>query len=267
MGDVAVASDESVRRFELIAQDLRRRIRSGELAPGDQVPSVRELVDSWSTSKVTVDRAMGMLRAEGLIETRVGARTTVVDRSRPAMTTPREHVERVTAGQSIYADNERSVKYRAGLRNTEDVDPAVVSAAGLPVPSELVVLEGTTIIERARVLYRDDIPRAAVTTWFNHPLIVQQPQGPELAARLGSVDARFPEGTRAAVARVCGVEYTHTVDRVGVRPVPESVADALGVDPATPMLWVLSTRFAGEYVLEVDEWWRFAEDDLTYTYS
>ncbi len=123
------------------------------------------------------------------------------------------------------------------------------------------------IVQRARVMLRDDVITGTCTTWFNYPLIIQQgPAGAELVERLTSRDERYPEGTRVPVAQLFGVEHTSTVDKVGVRGVPTLVARELGVEPGTPMLWVLSTRFAGEYVLEVDEWFRYPDDDVTYQY-
>ena len=52
-----------------IAADIREQIRSGRLAPGDKLRSLRSLAADYSVAQGTVGAAMEVLRAEGLIET------------------------------------------------------------------------------------------------------------------------------------------------------------------------------------------------------
>lgn len=52
-----------------IADELREQISSGALVPGDQVPTVAQLCRTYSVSRVTVLKALGVLREEGLITT------------------------------------------------------------------------------------------------------------------------------------------------------------------------------------------------------
>jgi DNA-binding transcriptional regulator YhcF (GntR family) len=56
-----------------IAADLRGQIASGELAPGQQLPTVVQLCDSYGVAKVTTLRALSILRREGLIYTDPGS--------------------------------------------------------------------------------------------------------------------------------------------------------------------------------------------------
>lgn len=55
-----------------IVDDLRRRIDSGELAPGAALPSYRALMVQFSVSTQTVQRAIGILMSEGVVESRHG---------------------------------------------------------------------------------------------------------------------------------------------------------------------------------------------------
>lgn len=64
-------------RHEQIAADLRAVIMAGDI--DGEVPSVSELATQFSAATGTVQRALGILRAEGLILTRQGARS-IVDR-------------------------------------------------------------------------------------------------------------------------------------------------------------------------------------------
>lgn len=58
--------------YQRIADDLRKRVSSGEFRRGHVLPSEADLVSSYSASRLTVRRALGILRAEGLIDARRG---------------------------------------------------------------------------------------------------------------------------------------------------------------------------------------------------
>ena len=61
--------------FEQIRQQLTVEIRSGNLSPGDRLPSVRQLAGDLRVAAGTVARAYSTLEAHGLIEsTRLGTR-------------------------------------------------------------------------------------------------------------------------------------------------------------------------------------------------
>jgi GntR family transcriptional regulator len=76
---------EYVRSSELpserVAADLRRRVHSGEWAPGDQLPSVAQLAEHYATSRTTVQKSVKVLVAEGILVTRHGWGTFVADGS------------------------------------------------------------------------------------------------------------------------------------------------------------------------------------------
>ena len=52
--------------FERVAAELRARIASGELAPGERLPSGRELADQQGIALATAQSALKRLRDEGL---------------------------------------------------------------------------------------------------------------------------------------------------------------------------------------------------------
>lgn len=52
-----------------LAEDLKQQIESGELKPGDVVPSETQLVNEYGISRVTVRRGLALLLEAGLIET------------------------------------------------------------------------------------------------------------------------------------------------------------------------------------------------------
>jgi DNA-binding transcriptional regulator YhcF (GntR family) len=65
-----------------IVTELRRRIADGELAPGDRVPSTRQITREWGVALATATKALATLRREGLVlaKPRVGH---VVSRPEP----------------------------------------------------------------------------------------------------------------------------------------------------------------------------------------
>ena len=64
------ASTEPI--YRQIAQQLRRLIASGRLAPGEELPSVRDVAGRQAINPMTVSRAYAQLEAEGLLERRRG---------------------------------------------------------------------------------------------------------------------------------------------------------------------------------------------------
>jgi len=58
--------------YQRIADDMRERVNAGEFGRGHVLPSEADLASSYSASRLTVRRALGILRAEGLIDARRG---------------------------------------------------------------------------------------------------------------------------------------------------------------------------------------------------
>ena len=63
--------------FEDIATHLRQQITSGKLAPGDKLPSMREMGKAWHCTPGTVSRAYKQLASEGLVSGHRGGGTRV----------------------------------------------------------------------------------------------------------------------------------------------------------------------------------------------
>lgn len=55
--------------YRQIAAHLRARIESGELVPGQRIPTETELIETYEVARSTVRRAIRLLREEGLIVT------------------------------------------------------------------------------------------------------------------------------------------------------------------------------------------------------
>ncbi|MFD3403354.1 GntR family transcriptional regulator [Kribbella sp. NPDC058693] len=64
-------------QYETIAAELRRRIKAGELKPGDRVPSTRALVRDFGVAMATATKALQALQAERLVHPSPGVGTVV----------------------------------------------------------------------------------------------------------------------------------------------------------------------------------------------
>lgn len=60
-----------------IAGEIARRIATGELAPGDRVPSTRQVVREWGVAMATATRVLATLRQQGLVHAVPGIGTVV----------------------------------------------------------------------------------------------------------------------------------------------------------------------------------------------
>ena len=66
-------------KYETLADDLRSKIRDGTYPPGSKLPSRSELREQHQVSDRVVDRAMWILKHEGLAVARFGAGMYVTD--------------------------------------------------------------------------------------------------------------------------------------------------------------------------------------------
>jgi LacI family transcriptional regulator len=71
-------------RYIQIREAVAAQIESGELAPGQQVPPLRELCQQYGVSTITARRALLELMSEGLVESRLGIGAFVTGKRRAA---------------------------------------------------------------------------------------------------------------------------------------------------------------------------------------
>ncbi|WP_331743347.1 TetR/AcrR family transcriptional regulator C-terminal domain-containing protein [Kitasatospora sp. NBC_01300] len=71
-----------------IVAAIRRRIAHGELAPGDRVPSTRQIATEWGVALATATKALTTLRLEGLVEARPRIGTVVAGTTPAAPAAP-----------------------------------------------------------------------------------------------------------------------------------------------------------------------------------
>lgn len=58
--------------YRQLIEQVRRRIASGQLTAGQEIPSVRELAQALAVHPMTISKAFSMMEAQGLLERRRG---------------------------------------------------------------------------------------------------------------------------------------------------------------------------------------------------
>jgi DNA-binding transcriptional regulator YhcF (GntR family) len=69
LGAVTIEEDDPREPFRQAADALREDFRSGRIKPGQRLDSVRQLADRFRIAPTTVQRALAVLREEGLLTT------------------------------------------------------------------------------------------------------------------------------------------------------------------------------------------------------
>jgi GntR family transcriptional regulator len=68
--------------YRQLLEQVRRLVASGQLKPGAELPSVREVALAHAVNPMTISKAYGMLEAEGLLQRNPGRPMTVAARRR-----------------------------------------------------------------------------------------------------------------------------------------------------------------------------------------
>lgn len=135
-------------RYRTIADDLRRRIEAGEFGASGLLPSESELSSSYSVSRVTVRKALDLLREDGLVDARQGFGWFV------ASTPLRQTLGRLgTVEEQLVELGMRSERRIVGFRFTS-------------APERVRKILGVeAVLEVHRVNLADGEPFARITVW------------------------------------------------------------------------------------------------------
>ena len=156
--------------FRRIAADLRESIRRGEYAPGHQLPSASALVERYGVARQTVQNAIDLLRAEGLVFGRQGAGWFV---SEPTM----KYFASLTGPRTtrLEADRRRDTfaqRIETQGKTARQVSTVEELAADADIAAHLGVGVGTPVGVRRRVMYADDEPLQLGDSYY--PLSIVQ---------------------------------------------------------------------------------------------
>jgi GntR family transcriptional regulator len=163
-------------RYLRIATELRRLIISGDIAPGRLLPSESELADRYRASRVTIRKALGQLKRDGIVDSRQGFGWYVLS---------------VPLRQSLrdLTTIERQIR-AAGREPSREL----VRFAVRPTPPALTeVLTTESVLEVTRIDRMDGQPFATATVWVRADLaagltpsaLERRPLSEQLGVELG----------------------------------------------------------------------------------
>lgn len=172
-----------------VADHVRARIKSGELAPGDTLPSVAEIREQFGVATKTVSRALGVLKSEGLVTSR-GSLGTVVAQS-PLVITGSDRLNRMAQNGRQYAPGETSTGHRVMRRSVHD--PEVCKALDLEPGSEVVI--------RIRVFQQDGRPTSVGVSVYPSHTVAQVPELENDVRMIRQFDELYTEATGRQVVK------------------------------------------------------------------
>ena len=193
--------------YRRIADDIRSRIESGELAPGMTLPSEIELRDQYSCSRNTVRDAIKILSARGLVETRAGQGTFVTRKIDPSVT---------ILGLDAFDDDQTEshvfvAEAAAAGKQPRLSSPSVeLTAASESVATRLRLTDEGNVVRRQQQRWVDGTPWAIQTYFFPFELVAR-------GATSLLQPTQISEGEIRYLADVIGVRQAGWRDVIAVR--------------------------------------------------
>ncbi|GAA1765291.1 GntR family transcriptional regulator [Luedemannella helvata] len=208
---------ETTPAYLRIAALLRTQITSGELAPGDQLPSETELMAEHGVSRTVAKWAISVLKGEGLVEGRRGSGVYVRTIRRIVRESHGRNARSKApdASTSPFARDAQAAGHAGGWEHhsAHDTADAVVAA-------RLGISPGDAVMRSAYRFIADGSPIQLSTSW--EPLSVT-----------GGTPVEWPEEGAAVgvVARMdtIGVRIDETIERVTARAATSEEIERLGL--------------------------------------
>lgn len=216
--------------YKQIADELRRRIESGQLRPGDRLPSEAELVSDFEVAQGTIRQSIALLRAEGLV---------LAEHGRGVFVRPRPKIRRLAHDR--FARRHRDAGKAAYLveAEKEHAEPRVdvffvgEEAASQQVAERLRVDLGAPILVRRRRYLSDGEPTELASSFIPWDLAQGTPMT-EVNPGPGGIYARIEEQGRRL--------GRFTEDVTARMPTPDE-ARALRLSSGTPVLTLVRVAY------------------------
>jgi DNA-binding GntR family transcriptional regulator len=215
-------------KYLKVADQIRARIESGDLAPGDRLPSVSEISAEWGGSSSLATAAYRLLVDDGLVVSRHGAGHYVRSRETPELLV-RQHRRR--SEDSPFAEGAAE----QGAVGTWRHDSTTAKADDR-VAVRLGIAPGDAVMRTSYIYLADDQPVQIAESW--EPLALT---GQSLIA-LPEVGPYAGIGV-AARMRILGIDVGDPVERVRARTATRTEAQTLGMAPPGPVLAIERTYF------------------------
>src|SRR5215472_11687399 len=181
--------------YRSIADDLRRQIETGELRPGQQLWTEIELRDHYNASRNTIRDAIKLLVTRGLVETRPGQGTFVVETIVPFITTLTSDPSTASGVEGDIYTKEVIARRRVPKATLPEVGVHEAGSTG-PAIAELQLSEGALAVSRHQQCFIDGIPWSLQTSFYPMSLVQQ---GAQRLIQAGDIGEGTVEYLREAV--------------------------------------------------------------------
>lgn len=220
-------------KYQQIADRLRAAIESGELGPGERLPSEPDLVRDYDASRNTVRLAIALLTNQGLVVTRQGLGTFVLEPARPftALLSP------VTDSPGAHhADTGLPVVGPAADQPETSRLLVETAAASKSVAAKLHIGAGEPVVIRRSQRYIGGVPWLLIASYF--PMEVARGTALEQASNIA-------QGSISLLAEH-GFEQVGFMDEIGARMPDAREFDYFHLTTGTPVIVVNRTAYAAD---------------------
>jgi GntR family transcriptional regulator len=226
--------------YRQIAEDLREQIESGTLLRGQQLRTEDQLKDHYGASRNTIRDAIKWLTSLGLVETRPGQGTFVVEKIDPFVTTLTGDPNTAGALEGASYGSDVSKPDRRAVANGVQVE---IQEASEEVASGLWIAKDTEVISRHERRFIDGTPWSMQTSFYPMDFADRG------AERLRSA-RNIEEGTVRYLADSLHIRQVGYRDWVTVRAPSAAEADffRLSPDGRVPVYEIFRTAFDGNGV-------------------
>jgi GntR family transcriptional regulator len=160
--------------YQQIADDLRRKIETGDLAPGRQLPTELELREEYTASRNTVRDAIKRLSSLGLVESRPGSGTFVTRKIDPFITVLTQDPDTgYGGGEGAAYLSEVSKVHRTPLNSSIRVE---LKPAPAEIALRLRIAPGHQVVLRHQERFIDKTPWSLQTSFFPFEFVTKAPR-------------------------------------------------------------------------------------------
>ncbi len=222
--------------YRQIAEDLRQQIESGGLEPGQQLRTELELREYYGASRNTVRDAIKWLTNLGLVETRPGQGTFVIQKIDPFVT-------KLSGDPTVGSDEGAVYLSEVSEQNRKPTSSPVqveIQEASDNRATTLGITKGAEVISRHERRFIDGTPWSMQTSYY--PMEFAD-RGAERLRRARDIG----EGTVQYLSDTLHIRQVGYRDRITVRPPNPVEADffKLPSDGRVPMYEITRTAYDG----------------------
>jgi GntR family transcriptional regulator len=208
--------------YREIADRLRNGIESGQYASGGLLPSEAALCTTFEASRVTVRKALELLRGEGLIASRQGFGW-------------------IVAGEPLTQSLDSLVSIERQLHESGRPIRREVTDFGYVAAPAVAVALGERVLEVGRLNFVDEIPFSRIMVWCREDI---------------ALDLSRAQVTDTSFLDLFGDRLSRAVQTIGAHAVAKLEAELLQVPEGSPALLVRRTTYdADDQPLFMSEHW------------